>query len=81
MYDDLNKQIFYFHIFFNYKIYSLLGGITQKVMAIYFYSFRTENKFKYHSKYVKIKIYGIIMSSKKHNILRFKQYMQSHKMP
>ena len=48
---------------------------------IYFYSFRTENKLKSHSKYVKTKIYGIIMSSKKHNILRFKQYMQSNEMP
>ena len=46
------------------------------------YSFRTENKLKFHEKVCINKYFcGIVISSEKDNILEFHQYMNSDKMP
>ena len=45
-------------------------------------SFRTEDKLKSHEKVCKNKdIYGIVMPSKKNEILKFNQYKKSEIMP
>ena len=47
-----------------------------------FHSFRAENKLKSHEKVRKNKdFWGIVMPSEKNEILEFKQYMKSDKMP
>ena len=46
------------------------------------HSFRTENKLESYKKVCKNKDFcGIVMPSKKHNILKFNQYIKSDKMP
>ena len=45
-------------------------------------SFITENKFKSHEKVCNNKdLFGIGMQSQKNNVLKFKRYMKSDKMP
>ena len=69
------------------RLCTLLRGITSKHHGDFFclnclHSFRTENKLKCHEKVCKDKDFcGIVMPSEKDNILEFKQYMKSDKMP
>ena len=66
---------------------TLLRGVTSKHHGNFYclnclHSFRTENKLKSHEKICKNKYFcGIVMPSKKNNILEFNQYMKSDKMP
>ena len=69
------------------KLSALLHGITSKHKVDFhclncLHSFRTENKLESHEKVCKNKdFYGIVMPSKKDNVLEFNQYMKSDKMP
>ena len=69
------------------KKYSLLHGITSKHKGHFYclnclHSFRTENKLKSHEEVCKNKdLCGIVMLSKKNNILEFNQFMKSNKLP
>ena len=66
---------------------TLLHGITSKHKGDFhclncLNSFRTENKLTFHEKVCKNKDFcGTVMPSEKDNILEFKQYMKSDKMP
>ena len=69
------------------RLSTLLRGITSKHHGDFYclncpHSFRTENKLKSHERICKNKGFcGIVMSTKKDNILEFNQYMKSNKMP
>ena len=69
------------------KLSTLLRGITSKHHGDFYclnclHSLRAENKLKSHEKICKNKDFcGIIMPSKKNNILEFNHYMKSDKIP
>ena len=69
------------------KISALLQKITLKNRGDFYYlnclySFRTENKIKSQEKVCTNKDFsGIVMPSRKDNVLEFKQYLESDKMP
>ena len=66
---------------------STLRGITSNHQSDfyclnYLHSFRTRNQLKFHEKVCRSKnVCGIVMPSEKDNILEFKQYLKSDKMP
>ena len=69
------------------KVSRLLRGITSKHHGdfhclICLHSFRIENKLKSYEKVCKNEDFcGMVIPSEKDNILEFKQYMKSDKMP
>ena len=69
------------------KLSMLLRGVTSKDHGDFYClnclrSFRTENKLKSYEKVCKNKDFGgLVMPPEKDNILEFKQYMKSDKMP
>ena len=73
-------------LFCSKKLSILLRGITSKHHGDFYclnclHSLRTENKLKSHEKVCENKDFcGIVLPPKKDNILKFNQYMKSHKM-